>query len=267
MPSTARTARPAKPKADAVLLGAVDLARTAAVEIASPQDVGEHLGAVMLGERLAMHHFVCTRSGYHGWHWSVSVARAPRAKIGTVCETNLLPGDDAVLAPQWVPYADRVAPGDLGAGDLMPHIADDPRLEAGYEATGEQEVDQVGFDELGLGRPRVLSAEGRDEAAQRWYDGTHGPTAEVATKAPARCTSCGFFLPLSGTLRQVFGVCANAWSPSDGTVVSLDHGCGAHSEAGSEPPPAEPESTPILDEFALEVSSSAPPQNDATERA
>ena len=49
--------------------------------------------------------------------------------------------------------------------------------------------------------------------------------------APARCATCGFFVGLGGPLRAVFGVCANEWSPSDGHVVSYDHGCGAHSEA------------------------------------
>lgn len=68
---------------------------------------------------------------------------------------------------------------------------------AGFEATGEEDVDAVALWELGLGRPRVLSAEGRDTAAQRWYDGAHGPTAEVAVKAPAACESCGYFLPMA----------------------------------------------------------------------
>ena len=68
--------------------------------------------------------------------------------------------------------------------------------------------------ELGLGRKRVLSAEGREAAAQRWYEGECGPHAEVAAKAPAPCSSCGFFLPMAGALRSFFGVCANEWSPS-----------------------------------------------------
>ena len=34
---------------------------------------------------------------------------------------------------------------------------------------------------------------------------------------------------------QAFGVCANALSPSDGRLVSMDHGCGAHSETRIEP--------------------------------
>ncbi|NYJ73543.1 DUF3027 domain-containing protein [Allobranchiibius huperziae] len=255
MPTKTRSTRP---KADKVLTDAVEVARAAAVEISSAEDVGEHLGVVMLDERLAMHQFACERRGYQGWHWSISVARAPRAKIATVCEANLLPGDQAVLSPEWLPYAERLAPGDIGAGDITPYIEDDPRLEAGFEATGDEDVDETGFFELGLGRPRVLSAEGRDEAAQRWYDGAHGPTSEIAVKAPAQCTTCGFFLPMAGALRQVFGVCTNAWSPSDGAVVSLDHGCGAHSEVELDLPSSEPEQGHVLDEFALEVSEPAP---------
>ena len=134
--------------------------------------------------------------------------------------------------PTWLPWSDRIAPGDLGPGDLLPIIVEDPRLEPGYEATDDEDADQLAFWELGLGRERVLSPEGRAEAAERWYDGTHGPHTPIAELAPAPCASCGFFLPMAGTLRAVFGVCSNEWSPSDGQVVSLDHGCGAHSQGG-----------------------------------
>lgn len=244
----------AKAKADKVLLDAVDLAREAAVDIAEPGAVGEHAGAIMLGDRLAMHYFECKSPGYVGWHWAISVARAPRQKFATVCETNLLPTDAAVLSPEWVPYLERLAPGDIGAGDERPYVADDPFLEPGFEATGEEDVDQVALFELGLGRPRVLSAEGREAAAQRWYDGDAGPHTEVAQQAKAHCATCGFFVPLPGVLRQVFGVCAGEWSPSDGRVVSLDHGCGAHSETDA--PAASPETVdaPVLDELALDFS-------------
>lgn len=241
------------PKSDAVLLAASDLARSVLEEIAEPGTVGAHLGMDLLDERLGMHWFECTSAGYRGWHWGVSVARAPRAKVATVCETNLLPGPDAVLAPEWLPYADRLAPGDLGAGDVLPYRPDDPNLEAGFEATGEEDVDQMAFFELGLGRPRVLSAEGREAAATRWYDGDGGPSSEIALKATERCTTCGYFLPMAGALRVTFGVCANEWSPSDGRVVSLDHGCGAHSETDMEHPEPVPVGEPIVDEFAVDV--------------
>ena len=240
-------------KRDAVLVGSVDVARAALEEIADPGAVGEHLETTMLEERLAMHWFACANPGYRGWRWAVSVARAPRQKEATVCETNLLPGPDSVLAPEWLPWAQRLAPGDLGAGDVLPYRGDDPLLEQGFEATGDEDVDQVAQWELGLGRPRVLSAEGREVAAQRWYDGAHGPSTDVAERSEGKCSSCGFFLPMAGALRRVFGVCANEWSPSDGAVVSLDHGCGAHSETRSPEPEPEPMGTPIMDELALDL--------------
>lgn len=244
----------AKPaKSDAVLAAAVELARGAAEEIAEAGTVGEHLGMTMDEERLGTHYFACTAKAYPGWRWAVTVARVPRGKVATICETNLVPGDGALLAPAWVPYADRLAPGDLGAGDVLPYKEDDPLLEPGFEATGDEDVDEMAEFELGLGRPRVLSAEGREAAAQRWYDGDNGPRSEVAEKAPAPCSTCGYFLPMAGALRSFFGVCANAWSPSDGRVVSLDHGCGAHSEVDAPAPESLVEAgDPLVDELAFD---------------
>lgn len=240
-------------KPDAVLTGAVELARAAAEDIAEPGMVGEHLGAEMDGERLATHYFTCTAPAYPGWRWAITVARPPRARKATICETNLVPGEGALLSPEWLPYAERLAPGDLGAGDVIPYVDEDPNLEAGFEATGDEDVDQMAFFELGLGRARVLSAEGRDAAAQRWYDGDHGPTAEVARQATATCSSCGYFLPMAGALRSAFGVCASEWSPDDGSVVSLDHGCGAHSEVDIERPEPEKIEAPVLDDDDLVI--------------
>lgn len=257
----------AAPKSDAVLLAAADHARSVLEEIAEPGTIGAHLGMDLLEERLGMHWFECTSPGYHGWRWGVSVARVPRAKVATVCETNLLPGPDAVLAPEWLPYADRLAPGDLGAGDVLPYRPDDPNLEFGFEATGEEDVDQMALFELGLGRPRVLSAEGREAAATRWYDGDGGPTSEIAAKATERCTTCGYFLPMAGALRVTFGVCANEWSPSDGRVVSLDHGCGAHSETDMEHPEPTPVGEPIVDEFAVDLETTEKPTEKVTEES
>ena len=53
-------------------------------------------------------------------------------------------------------------------------------------------------------------------------------------------------------MRQVFGVCANEYSPSDGQVVSLDHGCGAHSEASVLGDAAQSRA-PFLDELGFDV--------------
>jgi len=242
-------------KTDATLAGAVEVARDALVGVAEAGSVGDHLGIQMVAERLGTHLFACTSSSYPGWQWAVTLTRVPRGKTATVCETNLVPGAGALLAPSWVPYADRLAPGDIGPGDITPMVLDDPLLEAGFEATGEEDVDAVALWELGLGRARVLSAEGREVAASRWYAADAGPSAPVALKAPAPCGSCGFFVPMAGALRAMFGVCANAWSPSDGRVVSLDHGCGAHSEVDVDRPEPEQVSPPLVDDYRLDVTS------------
>ena len=250
---------------DAVLERAVDLAREVAVEIAEePQDVGEYLGAVREAERLVSHRFACTARGYRGWAWTVTVARVPRGRTATVCEAELLPGEDAILAKPWVPWAERLRPGDIGPGDVLPFRPDDPRLEPGYTPTGDPEVDEVAIDELALARARVLSPLGREEAAQRWYRGPHGPATSGSVASTAACGSCGFLVRLQGSLGTVFGVCANEWSPDDGKVVSLDHGCGAHSETDVATGPSEwPAPDPLVDENAVEIVSTREQAGDA----
>jgi len=255
--STTTTTRARRKPADAVCAAAVDLARDAAQEVADPGTVGEHLGTTADGDRLVTHRFASSARGYRGWVWAVTLTRVARAKTATVNEVSLLPGDDALLPPAWLPWSERLAPGDLGHADVLPFVEEDPRLEQGFEATGDQDVDTVALWELGLGRRRVLSRQGRDEAADRWYGSAdHGPQAESAKAASAHCRSCGFYLQLPGALRQVFGVCTNEWSPSDGRVVSTDHGCGAHSETDVAQS-HEPLPEPILDETGhIEVSRS-----------
>ena len=88
---------------------------------------------------------------------------------------------------------------------------------------------QVARD-LGLGRVRTLSPEGRELAAQRWYDGDGGPDSPLARSAPDSCSTCGFLMRVAGPLAETFGVCANGDANDDGRIVSFDHGCGAHSE-------------------------------------
>lgn len=261
-PEDRRTAprRQARPAADALLLDAVDIAREAIAEVADPNHIGAHLGAVMEGQRLATHSFACTARAYRGWHWVAVLARAPRSKRITVCETALLPGEDALVAPRWLPWEDRLRPGDLGARDTLPKVDDDPNLEEGFEQVPLDEddaVDQVPIFELGLGRRRVLSAHGISNAALRWQDSEAGPDGEYAKRASAQCSTCGYLMPMAGSLRTQFGVCANGWSPFDGRVVALDSGCGAHSETDVDrqtPDSAEP----VIDDLADTVDVSDP---------
>ncbi|MBQ0867811.1 DUF3027 domain-containing protein [Streptomyces smyrnaeus] len=263
--STSRGAR-SRRAPDRLCAEAVELARAAAEEAAVPGTVGAWLEAVADADadRVVTHYFEAQEPGYRGWRWAVTVARASRAKNVTVDESVLVPGPDALLAPEWVPWSERLRPGDLGPGDLLPTEADDLRLEPGYtgadapppdspvaeeqpEARGPSRA-AVGAvaEELGMGRPRVLSRYGLHAAADRWEE-SHGSKTPMAQSAPASCMSCGFLVPLAGSLRQAFGVCANEYSPADGHVVSLAFGCGGHSEAAVMPRAPQPP-PPVIDE-------------------
>ena len=231
---------------DPVLAAAVERAAAAAVEVAgSPAFVGEHLGVVAeptgdpseLGA-VATHSFAATLPGYLGWHWAVTVARVPGDEDATVDEVVLLPGEQALLAPAWVPWHERLRPGDLSVGDVLPTTEDDVRLVPAYLADDDSADDPAGrvvAEEIGIGRERVLSAQGRAQAQVRWRDSEFGPASSMARHAPGPCATCGFFLPLAGSLRLSLGACANAYAPADGRVVTADYGCGAHSQAAGEP--------------------------------
>ncbi|MET8942383.1 DUF3027 domain-containing protein [Streptomyces sp. NPDC004542] len=270
---------------DRLCAEAIDLARAAAEEAAAPGVVGEHVGLVVEGDRVVTHFFECKELGYRGWRWAATVARASRAKIVTLDEVVLLPGPDALLAPEWVPWSERLRPGDMGPGDLLPTEAEDLRLEPGY--TGEEQLPSNSpvseemaelaeaedaevtpgapaaqpvvpargtiaavAEELGLRRARVLSRYGLHIAADRW-DEAFGAKTPMAQAAPASCASCGFLVPVGGSLGQAFGVCANEFSPADGRVVSLAYGCGGHSEAAVMPKAPQP-APPVIDETRVD---------------
>ena len=238
---------------DQVCAQAVDLAQAAAEDVAGASQVGAYVGVSAEAERVVTHLFDCLDPAYHGWRWAVTVVRAPRAKLVTVSETVLLPGPGALLAPPWVPWHERLRPGDLGVGDLMPAPPDDERLVPLMLIEGDDSVTDWYADEAATpGRSRVLSAVGRESASVRWHSSDHGPRSPLAHAAPAHCASCGFFVPLSGDLGLLFGACANEYAPDDGRVVSADHGCGAHSEATATEVTARAVA-PVIDEFGYDL--------------
>jgi hypothetical protein len=208
-------------------------ARAALDESVEAGTVGDHLGTTEEAPGMLTERFACLLPGYRGWYWAVSVSVLDGQS--TINDVVLLPGDDAIVAPSWTPYRERIRPGDLGPGDVLPPEEDDIRLvPAWFAGDGDDTgvVDRHFAREVGLGREWVLSLEGREDAADRWYDGEAGPDTPIAKQASGVCGTCGFLVSLAGDLSDRFGVCANKMANADGRVVALTHGCGAHSGAG-----------------------------------
>lgn len=249
-PSPAGTELAGQP--DPRLAAAVELAREAAEADAGLTAVGAHAGIEFEDEAAVTHLFEADYPGYRGWRWAVTVAFAGPGTPVTVSEVVLLPGPQALIAPEWVPWERRVRAGDLGVGDLLPTAPDDPRLVPGYLQSDDPAVEDVAH-ELGLGRHRVLSRAGRLEAAERWQDSEYGPGSDMAATAPANCGSCGFYLPLAGSLSAAYGACGNELAPADGHVVHVEFGCGAHSEVEVEPSPVATVAELVYDDAQLDL--------------
>lgn len=114
-------------KPDAFLAAAVDTARSAIEGITAPGTIGPHLAAKSEGDRLVTHLFESRLPGYAGWQWYAVLTRNSRSKAVTVSELGLLPSEDSILAPEWVPWAERVRPED----------AQEPEQESDVRGPGE----------------------------------------------------------------------------------------------------------------------------------
>jgi hypothetical protein len=83
------------------------LGRTALAEIADPATVGLKLGSQDEGDGVVSVFFRADMLGYPGWRWTATIAHLD-GQPPSVLETELTPGDGALLAPDWVPWVDRM---------------------------------------------------------------------------------------------------------------------------------------------------------------
>lgn len=255
------------------------IAKAVAIEVADEDNqVGDFVEAIDLGDDVTDFRFETRVRGYEGWQWSVTLYHDVELDHWTVNESSLVPTDRALHPPAWIPWKDRLEPTDLAVTDSIGTEPDDPRLEEGFRATdagegapaetpemsetsetSKEDVEDA-VEEFELSRRHVLTPLGRAQTAKRWYEGPRGPKSLSTKTADGNpCSTCGFFIPLKGELNLLFGVCANKWSPDDGRVVSVDHGCGEHSEI--EPP--EPshlwvQSKPAFDDLHIDIIAQAP---------
>lgn len=93
---------------DERLLAAHDLALAALSEITPQATIGDPAQYRVEADGVVSLRFANRLPGYPGWFWTVSLARVEDADP-TVLEVELLPGDGALLAPEWVPWAVRLA--------------------------------------------------------------------------------------------------------------------------------------------------------------
>jgi hypothetical protein len=118
------------------------LAREALREITADPTVGELVGQSDEGEGVTTLSFATTMPGYPGWHWTVSVAELP-GEAPSVLEVELMPGDGALLAPDWVPWSERLEEYRAAQAAAAAEAA-----EADDEETDDEDDDEDGDDDI-----------------------------------------------------------------------------------------------------------------------
>lgn len=106
---TEAVAEPVEVIADPVLLASRDIARGALGEITDPQTIGADDGYEVHEANVITLFFECRLPGYPGWRWAAALTRVDEHSPVTVLEVELLPGEGAVLSPEWVPWSVRLA--------------------------------------------------------------------------------------------------------------------------------------------------------------
>ena len=127
------------PEPDARLIDARDLALAALHEVTAPSTVGPAAGHVVEEDGSVSLRFENRLGGYPGWFWTVTVAAVDDAEP-TVLEVELLPGDGALLAPDWVPGAERLAEYRAHQAELAEQAAAEAS-DAPLDDDAEEDVD------------------------------------------------------------------------------------------------------------------------------
>ena len=134
-----------------MMLDPQTIARSVARAMADdPDQVGAFVEAIDMGDGVTDFRFATEYRGYEGWQWSVTLFHDEELDRWTVNESSLVPTDQALRPPEWVPWKDRLEPTDLSVTDSIGTDPDDPRLEEGFRRTGavgEQAQPEDGADD------------------------------------------------------------------------------------------------------------------------
>lgn len=132
----------------------LEVARAAAVENAGEKAISKFVELIDEGDGAFSFVFEAKLAGYQGWLWSVTLFDSGDA-APTISEVVLLPGEQALLAPAWVPWSERLADWKALQVELEAQAALEAQ-EAAENVDGEEEdededetddLDEVEVDE------------------------------------------------------------------------------------------------------------------------
>jgi hypothetical protein len=144
-------------------------AYNAAVEASSRKDVGFFIDSIEEDEGVVTYLFEGKLKGYVGWRWSVSVFQGEGDVPATISEVLLVPGPESLLAPDWVPWSERLADYKALQAELEAQAA----LDAAEAEEGEDsEADDSETDD------ELEDSEAEDEVINELTDELDGDSVE-----------------------------------------------------------------------------------------
>ncbi|GAA2887961.1 DUF3027 domain-containing protein [Microbacterium esteraromaticum] len=144
-------------KPDDLAAATRDLALAALYEITPASTVGPVAGHTVEESGAVSLRFENRLPGYPGWFWTVTVAQVDDS-APTVLEVELMPGEGALLAPDWVPWAERLAEyrahqaelaaqAEADAAESDSDASDDDSEDGGLDDDDESDEDEDIEDE------------------------------------------------------------------------------------------------------------------------
>jgi len=140
-------------------------AYNAAVEAASRNAVGFFIESLEEDEGVVTYLFEGKLKGYQGWRWSVSIFQGEGDVPPTVSEVLLVPGPDSLVAPDWVPWSERLADYKALQAELEAQAALDAEEAEDSEEDSENVDEAEDSEESEELVDEVVDEEAADEAA------------------------------------------------------------------------------------------------------
>lgn len=164
-------------EADPVLLAAREMARAALAENTPAESIGADAGHEVHDSHVLTLFFECRLPGYPGWRWAATLARIDENAQVNLLETELLPGAEAVIAPDWVPWSERLAQyretqakqavdeaaaAEAAASELGDEDDDDDLMENDY-SDFDSDIDGVDVDDIEIDESVLDSDDDADD--------------------------------------------------------------------------------------------------------
>jgi len=121
------------------------VAKAALLELTPENTIGDLTGHVEEDGAITVT-FAARMSGYPGWHWTVSVAQVEGSEP-TALEVELMPGNGALLAPDWVPWSERLAEYQAAQEALEPASEEDSDDDESDDDDDDEDDDDSDDDE------------------------------------------------------------------------------------------------------------------------